>query len=283
MVRGDMATKQTLSERQITRDESKATENAWQTVVSYKNLKKKQPPVTIKGTARGSYVDVAKNFKSQMNPEKEVVNINRWPSSCAAKKKEIAKPLIPPVLAAKRFGKFPVLDVEGSSILAPLLLIPGFNASEGERFSSKLMPPLSYINSIVRLEGRNPRRTSASSVDPMTLREGYSARAARDDLEGRACKALRQVYLLSSTRPYGYIQPRCHPVVVTPSDERQYQYFRSYLNLLRFDGDLHSLIKGGRVHQKSVLTLAIQTVNVLEKLDDPGCCHNDIKTQNLMI
>ncbi|CAD6998507.1 uncharacterized protein LOC101455040 [Ceratitis capitata] len=56
-----------------------------------------------------------------------------------------------------------------------------------------------------------------------------------------------------------------------------------FLVLQRFDRDLHSLIKNCRVHQKSVLTLAIQIVNVLEKLHDKGYCHNDVKAQNLMI
>uniref|UniRef100_A0A1A9Z5J3 non-specific serine/threonine protein kinase n=1 Tax=Glossina pallidipes TaxID=7398 RepID=A0A1A9Z5J3_GLOPL len=56
-----------------------------------------------------------------------------------------------------------------------------------------------------------------------------------------------------------------------------------FLVLPRFDRDLHSLIKNCRVQQKSVLTLAIQIVNVLEKLHDSGYCHNDVKAQNLMI
>lgn len=53
--------------------------------------------------------------------------------------------------------------------------------------------------------------------------------------------------------------------------------------LPRFDRDLHSLIKKCRIHQKSVLTLAIQIINVLENLHDTGYCHNDVKAQNLMI
>uniref|UniRef100_A0A0K8VDV3 non-specific serine/threonine protein kinase n=1 Tax=Bactrocera latifrons TaxID=174628 RepID=A0A0K8VDV3_BACLA len=56
-----------------------------------------------------------------------------------------------------------------------------------------------------------------------------------------------------------------------------------FLVLQRFDRDLHSLIKNCRVHQKCVLTLAIQIVDVLEKLHDKGYCHNDVKAQNLMI
>ncbi|XP_014103620.2 uncharacterized protein bsd [Bactrocera oleae] len=56
-----------------------------------------------------------------------------------------------------------------------------------------------------------------------------------------------------------------------------------FLILQRFDHDLHSLIKNCRVHQKCVLTLAIQIVDVLEKLHDKGYCHNDVKAQNLMI
>ncbi|TMW43312.1 hypothetical protein DOY81_011609, partial [Sarcophaga bullata] len=56
-----------------------------------------------------------------------------------------------------------------------------------------------------------------------------------------------------------------------------------FLVLPRFDRDLHSLIKKCRVHQKSVLTLAIQIINVLENLHDKGYCHNDVKAQNLMI
>ncbi|XP_067632791.1 uncharacterized protein bsd [Eurosta solidaginis] len=56
-----------------------------------------------------------------------------------------------------------------------------------------------------------------------------------------------------------------------------------FLVLQRFDRDLHSLIKNCRVHQKSVLTLGIHIVNVLEKLHDKGYCHNDVKAQNLMI
>ncbi|XP_054090596.1 uncharacterized protein LOC128919721 isoform X2 [Zeugodacus cucurbitae] len=56
-----------------------------------------------------------------------------------------------------------------------------------------------------------------------------------------------------------------------------------FLVLQRFDRDLHSLIKNCRVHQKCVLTLAIQIVDVLEKLHDKGYCHNDVKAQNLML
>ncbi|KAM7344277.1 back seat driver isoform 2-T3 [Cochliomyia hominivorax] len=56
-----------------------------------------------------------------------------------------------------------------------------------------------------------------------------------------------------------------------------------FLVLPRFDRDLHSLIKKCRVHQKSVLTLAIHIINVLENLHDRGYCHNDVKAQNLMI
>ncbi|XP_054740215.1 uncharacterized protein LOC129245829 [Anastrepha obliqua] len=56
-----------------------------------------------------------------------------------------------------------------------------------------------------------------------------------------------------------------------------------FLVLQRFDRDLHSIIKNCRVHQKSVLTLAIQIVNVLENLHGKGYCHNDVKAQNLMI
>uniref|UniRef100_A0A1I8PWM3 non-specific serine/threonine protein kinase n=1 Tax=Stomoxys calcitrans TaxID=35570 RepID=A0A1I8PWM3_STOCA len=56
-----------------------------------------------------------------------------------------------------------------------------------------------------------------------------------------------------------------------------------FLVLPRFDRDLHSLIKKCRVHQKSVLTLAIHIINVLENLHDKGYCHNDVKAQNLMI
>lgn len=43
------------------------------------------------------------------------------------------------------------------------------------------------------------------------------------------------------------------------------------------------MIKKSRVHQKSVLTLAIHIINVLENLHDKGYCHNDVKAQNLMI
>lgn len=56
-----------------------------------------------------------------------------------------------------------------------------------------------------------------------------------------------------------------------------------FLVLPRFDRDLHSLIKKCRVHQKSVLSLAIHIINVLEHLHDKGYCHNDVKAQNLMI
>lgn len=56
-----------------------------------------------------------------------------------------------------------------------------------------------------------------------------------------------------------------------------------FLVLPRFDRDLHSLIRKCRIHQKSVLTLGIQIINVLENLHDTGYCHNDVKAQNLMI
>ncbi|XP_075165010.1 back seat driver [Haematobia irritans] len=56
-----------------------------------------------------------------------------------------------------------------------------------------------------------------------------------------------------------------------------------FLVLPRFDRDLHSLIRKCRVHQKSVLTLAIHIINVLENLHNKGYCHNDVKAQNLMI
>lgn len=51
----------------------------------------------------------------------------------------------------------------------------------------------------------------------------------------------------------------------------------------RFDKDLRSLIKHRRVDQKSLITLAIQILDVLEMLHDKGYCHSDIKAENLMI
>ncbi|XP_055903101.1 AT-rich interactive domain-containing protein 4B isoform X2 [Eupeodes corollae] len=56
-----------------------------------------------------------------------------------------------------------------------------------------------------------------------------------------------------------------------------------FLVIKRFDRDLHSLIKNRRITQKSVLTLALQILDVLQHLHDKGYCHNDIKAQNLMI
>ncbi|XP_037948735.1 uncharacterized protein LOC119680131 [Teleopsis dalmanni] len=56
-----------------------------------------------------------------------------------------------------------------------------------------------------------------------------------------------------------------------------------FLVLQRFDRDLHSLIKNCRINEKSLLTLAIQILRILENLHDKGYCHNDIKAQNLMI
>ncbi|XP_017040703.1 uncharacterized protein LOC108087699 [Drosophila ficusphila] len=56
-----------------------------------------------------------------------------------------------------------------------------------------------------------------------------------------------------------------------------------FLVLPRFDRDLHSLIKNSKVHQKSLLVLAVHIINVLENLHDKGYCHNDIKAQNLMV
>lgn len=56
-----------------------------------------------------------------------------------------------------------------------------------------------------------------------------------------------------------------------------------FLILPRYERDLHSLIKNSRVDQKYVLILAIQIIDILEKLHDKGYCHNDIKAQNLMI
>lgn len=51
----------------------------------------------------------------------------------------------------------------------------------------------------------------------------------------------------------------------------------------RFDKDLRSIIKHRRVDQKSLITLAIQILDVLEMLHDKGYCHSDIKAENLMI
>uniref|UniRef100_A0A1A9V089 Protein kinase domain-containing protein n=1 Tax=Glossina austeni TaxID=7395 RepID=A0A1A9V089_GLOAU len=54
-------------------------------------------------------------------------------------------------------------------------------------------------------------------------------------------------------------------------------------NLLRFERDLHSLIKDCREYQKCVPTLVIHIDNVLEKLHYNGVCHTDVEAQNLMI
>ncbi|KAL5288668.1 VRK1.2 family protein [Megaselia abdita] len=64
-------------------------------------------------------------------------------------------------------------------------------------------------------------------------------------------------------------------------------YFREtryrFLVIPRFDRDLRSLIKHRKVDQKSLITLAIQIIDVLEMLHDKGYCHSDIKAENLMI
>uniref|UniRef100_A0A1A9WMP8 non-specific serine/threonine protein kinase n=1 Tax=Glossina brevipalpis TaxID=37001 RepID=A0A1A9WMP8_9MUSC len=100
--------------------------------------------------------------------------------------------------------------------------------------------------------------------------------------------------LMNTAKKNNVIKEECEPSINIhkPSGIPDYiasgsHYFGSaryrFLVLPRFDRDLHSLIKNCRVHQKSVLTLAIQIVNVLEKLHDSGYCHNDVKAQNLMI
>lgn len=64
-------------------------------------------------------------------------------------------------------------------------------------------------------------------------------------------------------------------------------YFREtryrFLVIPRFDRDLRSLIKHRKVDQKSLITLAIQILDVLEMLHDKGYCHSDIKAENLML